>query len=41
VFSCDTHEPVGRRKVIEKCDVYAGAAKDACVNNAKVQYGKS
>ena len=26
---------------IEKCDALAGAAKDACVGNAKVQYGKS
>ena len=26
---------------IEKCDALAGAAKDACVSNAKVQYGKS
>jgi len=26
---------------IEKCDALAGAAKDACVSAAKVQYGKS
>jgi len=26
---------------IEKCDAFAGPAKDACVGNAKVQYGKS
>ena len=26
---------------IEKCDALAGAAKDACVSNAKAQYGKS
>ena len=26
---------------IEKCDTFAGPAKDACVGNAKVQYGKS
>jgi len=26
---------------IEKCDALAGSAKDACVRNAKVQYGKS
>jgi hypothetical protein len=26
---------------IEKCDALAGASKDACVANAKVQYGKS
>ena len=26
---------------IEKCDALAGATKDACVNNAKAQYGKS
>ena len=26
---------------IEKCDALAGAAKDACVGNAKAQYGKS
>ena len=26
---------------IEKCDALAGSAKDACVSNAKVQYGKS
>ena len=26
---------------IEKCDALAGAAKDACVSKAKVQYGKS
>ena len=25
---------------IEKCDALAGAAKDACVSNAKSQYGK-
>jgi len=25
---------------IEKCDALAGPAKDACVSNAKVQYGK-
>lgn len=25
---------------IEKCDALAGAAKDACVGNAKVQFGK-
>jgi hypothetical protein len=41
VFSYDTHKPVGRRRVIEKCDALAGAEKDACVNNAKVQYGKA
>ena len=27
--------------VIEKCDALAGPAKDKCVSNAKVQYGKS
>jgi hypothetical protein len=27
--------------VIEKCDALAGSAKDACVSNAKTQYGKS
>lgn len=26
---------------IEKCDALAGPTKDACVSNAKVQYGKS
>lgn len=26
---------------IEKCDAFAGPAKDACVGNAKVRYGKS
>jgi len=26
---------------IEKCDGFAGAAKDSCVSNAKAQYGKS
>ena len=26
---------------IEKCDALTGAAKDACVGNAKVRYGKS
>ena len=26
---------------IEKCDALAGAAKDACVSNAKAQYGKN
>ena len=26
---------------IEKCDALAGPAKNACVSNAKVQYGKS
>jgi hypothetical protein len=26
---------------IEKCDSYAGPAKDACVGNAKLQYGKT
>ena len=26
---------------IEKCDALAGSAKDACVSNAKVQFGKS
>ena len=26
---------------IEKCDALAGPAKDACVGNAKVQYGKT
>ena len=26
---------------IEKCDALAGAAKDACISNAKAQYGKS
>jgi hypothetical protein len=26
---------------LEKCDSLAGAAKDACVNDAKVHYGKS
>jgi len=26
---------------IEKCDALAGAAKDACVSNAKAQYGKT
>jgi hypothetical protein len=28
------------RVAIEKCDVLAGPAKDACVSNAKAQYGK-
>ncbi len=26
---------------VEKCDALAGAAKDACVGNAKVEFGKS
>jgi hypothetical protein len=26
---------------IEKCDALAGSAKDTCISNAKVQYGKS
>jgi hypothetical protein len=26
---------------IEKCDAFAGPTKDACVSNAKAQYGKS
>ena len=26
---------------IEKCDGFAGAAKDSCVSTAKVQFGKS
>jgi hypothetical protein len=26
---------------VEKCDALAGAGKDACVSNAKAQYGKS
>jgi len=26
---------------IEKCDALAGTAKDSCISNAKVQYGKS
>ena len=26
---------------IEKCDALPGAAKDSCVSNAKVQFGKS
>jgi hypothetical protein len=26
---------------IEKCDALAGAAKDACISNAKAQFGKS
>ena len=26
---------------VEKCDVLAGPAKDACLGNAKLQYGKS
>jgi hypothetical protein len=26
---------------IEKCDALAGPAKDGCVSNAKVQFGKS
>ena len=26
---------------IEKCDALAGAPKDSCVSNAKVQFGKS
>ena len=26
---------------IEKCDAFAGAAKDSCVGNAKAQFGKS
>jgi hypothetical protein len=26
---------------IEKCDAFAGPAKDTCVSNAKAQYGKS
>jgi len=28
------------RVAIEKCDALAGTAKDACVSNAKAQYGK-
>lgn len=30
----------GYAVAIEKCDVYAGEAKDHCVNQAKVNYGK-
>ena len=26
---------------VEKCDVYAGGAKDVCLNRAKVRFGKS
>jgi hypothetical protein len=26
---------------IEKCDAFAGPAKDTCVSTAKAQYGKS
>jgi hypothetical protein len=26
---------------LEKCDAFAGATKDTCVNNAKAQFGKS
>ena len=26
---------------VEKCDAQAGPAKNTCVSNAKVQYGKS
>jgi hypothetical protein len=26
---------------VEKCDALAGSAKDACISNAKAQYGKS
>jgi len=26
---------------IEKCDALARSAKDACISNAKMQYGKS
>ena len=26
---------------VEKCDALAGSAKDACVKDAKVRYGKS
>ena len=26
---------------VEKCDVYAGEAKDVCLNSAKVRFGKS
>jgi hypothetical protein len=26
---------------IEKCDSFAGPAKDACVGNAKLQFGKT
>ena len=29
------------RVAIEKCDSFAGPAKEACVGNAKLQYGKS
>jgi hypothetical protein len=29
------------RVAIEKCDALAGAAKDTCASNAKVQFGKS
>ena len=29
------------RVAIEKCDAFAGPAKDACIGNAKMQYGKS
>ena len=28
------------RVAIEKCDAYAGAVKDQCVNTAKTQFGK-
>ena len=26
---------------VEKCDAMSGAAKDTCVKNAKVRYGKT
>ena len=31
----------GYQVAIEKCDALAGPAKDTCISNAKVQYGKS
>jgi hypothetical protein len=29
------------RVAIEKCDALVGAAKDACVRDARMRYGKS
>jgi len=38
--SADKRE-VEYKVAIEKCDALAGAAKDACVSNAKTQFGKN
>jgi hypothetical protein len=37
----DDKRDANYKVAIEKCDALAGPAKDACVANAKVQYGKS